>query len=327
MNSITRQFQIILVICLLSFIISCGQLTFLSPSPKIDVDNPLVTEVVARGIWIQPIDGTSKPMSKLLSDSIIKGLKLRGIRATKDPKVNSRYRLKSKAVINKEDLSKPHVAVITWTVFDFSDKLIGSEEMGVPGSLSDWYFGSPVLIDEIGKVAPEIISSIINESKETKIPESTLIKPKLWGVWINSVTNAPGDGNVSLTSSIKNVFLRDGIPLADNPYSAQYFLEGNVNVEPSKNGLQKVEIVWIVLNSNSQKVGKAIQKNVVKSGTFSDAWGDLAKVIAEAALPGIKGVIAKHDSSKLQERNSKMEVLSDPKEPILPLPKLDLEGL
>ena len=328
---VIRQFWIIGVIWLLILIAACGQFSLPFQSSPGAALSPLVTEVAARGIWVQPLDGVSKPMSKLLADAVVGGFQLRGIRATTNTNANSRYRLKGRAAINKEDSTQPYVVLITWTLFDYSGKPLGSEVMGVPGSLRDWNFGSPVVLAEIGKAAPDIISSMIDADKMIVKLNKSVIKPKIFGVWINPVTNAPGDGKSSLTLAIKTVIQREGIPLAEELRSAKLILDGNVHVGLSENGFQRVEIVWRISTPDSQEIGQATQDNVVKVGTFSDAWGKVAVIIAEAALEGIKGILQHAGLSRLRlekpEWELKKNVLWDSKKIVLPLPKLDLEGL
>jgi hypothetical protein len=323
MCSVIRQFGAILVFML---IVACGQL----PLPfQPSAPNLLVTEVAARGIWIQPLDGVSRPMSKLLAGAVAEGFQSRGFHATTNPKANSRYWLKGKAVINEDDSSKPYVVLINWNLFNYSGKSLGKEVIGVSGSLRDWHFGSPIILAEISKTTPDIISSIIDADKMIAKLNNSEIKPNLWGVWVNPVTNAPGDGNSLLTLAIKEVIQKDGIRLATTPRLAQFFLDGNVHVGLPKNSLQRVEIVWRVSTPDSQEVGQAMQKNVVKAGTFSNAWGKVAVIVAEAALEGIKGILQHANLSRLNletsKRALKMNVPSALESIVLPPPKLDLE--
>jgi len=256
---------------------------------------------------------------------------LRRIRATTNPNFNSRYHLKGKAKINNNNSSQPYVALITWNLFDSSGNSQGTKVMGVPGSLSDWSFGSPVTLAAIGKAAPEIISNLINYNNSLKKIKDSVVKTKLIGVWVNQVTNAPADGNKLLTLAIKKVIHRDGFTLAEMPRSAKFFLDGNVSVSLSKNGFQQVEIVWKLSSSDNNEVGQVSQKNMVKAGMYSKTWGKDSLLIAKAAMRGIKGLL-KHDGfSKIQlntpRQKLKIKYPSASKKLILPPPSLDLEGL
>ncbi len=319
----------VIVACLL--ITACGQLPRpFQPPPEVPA-NPLVTEAAARGVWVQPLDGVSRPMSKLLADAVVEGFKLRGIRATTNPNANSRYRLKGKAALNKDDPSLPYVVLITWTLMDHSGNPIGAQVEGVFGSRHDWDFGSPEVIAEVGENAPEIISAMIGEDERGKEKNQQPVRPQLAGIWINSVTNAPGDGNRSLTRAIRAVILGGGIRLARERRYAEFVLDGNVHVGGPENDLQRVEIVWTVSTTDSREIGRATQKNLVEAGTFSGAWGEVASIVAEAALGGIQGVLRAAGASRFRlghpERVLKTDIPSGLGKLTLPPPSLDLEGL
>jgi len=331
MNTALKRCLHVGVIVTVGLLAACGQLPRPFQPPPEASSNPLVTEAAARGVFVQPLDGVSRPMSKLLADSVVEGFLVRGIRATTNPDANSRYRLKGVARINKDDPSLPYVVLITWTLFDYAGNRVGSEVEGVFGSRRDWDFGSPEVIAEVGENAPEIISAMIGEDEKIKEKEHQPVKPRLAGIWINPVTNAPGDGNRSLSRAIKAVIQGDGIPLARERRFAEFVLDGNVHVGDPENDLQRVEIVWTVSTTDRREIGRATQKNLVEAGTFSGAWGEVATIVAEAALEGIQGVLRAAGASRFRlgspERVLKTDVPVGSGKLSLPPPRLDLEGL
>ncbi len=331
MVAVLKRLWCVCAILVVMLVTACGPLPQPFKSPPGAPANPLVTEAAARGVWVQPLDGVSRPMSKLLADAVVEGFQARGFRATTNPNANSRYRLKGKAALNKDDPSLPYVVLITWTLFDYSGNPIGAEVEGVPGSRRDWDFGSPEVIAEVGKKAPEIISAMIGEDEKVKEQEQQPVKPQLAGVWANPVTNAPGDGNGSLTRAIKAAILGGGIALARDRRYAEFVLDGNVHVGGPENDRQRVEIVWTVSTADSREIGRATQKNLVEAGILSGAWGPVAPIIAEAALEGIVGVLRAAGAYRFRlsppERVLKTDIPSGSGKPALPPPSLDLEGL
>ena len=140
-----------------------------------------------------------------------------------------------------------------------------------------------------------------------------------------------GDGNRSLSRAIKAVIQGDGIPLARERRFAEFVLDGNVHVGDPENDLQRVEIVWTVSTTDRREIGRATQKNLVEAGTFSGAWGEVAAIVAEAALEGIQGVLRAAGASRFRlgppERVLKTDVPVGSGKLSLPPPRLDLEGL
>ncbi|NQV82434.1 MAG: hypothetical protein HQ494_01325 [Rhodospirillales bacterium] len=318
-----------LVVVLL--VTACGPLPRpFKPLPQAPA-NPLVQEGAARGVLVLPVDGVSRPMSKLLGQAVVEGFQLRGIRATLNPDANSRYRLKGKAMLNKDDPSLPYVVLISWTLFDYSGQPIGTEVEGVSASRNEWDIGSPKALNEVGENAPQIISAMIGEDEKNKSKTEGPVLPKLVGIWINPVKNAPGDGNESLTAAVKVVIRGAGIPIAQDRRFAEFVLDSDVSVGPPDKNLQRVEIVWTVSTNDNRQIGRATQKNLVAAGTFSGAWGEVAAIVADAALEGIEGVLRAAGASRFRLGGSGQALETDI--PLragklsLPPPRLDLEGL
>jgi len=117
------------------------------PLPR-EAANPLVTDVAAYGVWVAPMGGMARPMSKLLGEAVVEGFKLYGIRATTDMARPARYRLEGTAEINSRDPSLPYVVLLHWRLYDREDKLVGEEVQGVGGSRRDWDYGSPAVIQD-----------------------------------------------------------------------------------------------------------------------------------------------------------------------------------
>ncbi|MBT3306336.1 MAG: hypothetical protein HN377_07600 [Alphaproteobacteria bacterium] len=280
---------------------------------------------------MQPIDGVSRPMSKLLGQAVVDGFQLRGIRATLNPDVNSRYRLKGKARLNKDDPTLPYVVLISWTLFDYAGQPIGTEVEGVSVSRQEWDVGSPKALNEVGENAPQIISALMGEDEKNKIKTEGPVTPKLAGIWINKVINAPGDGNGSLTKAIEVAIRGAGISVARDRQFAEFVLDSDVSVGPPDKNLQRVEIVWAVSTTDGREIGRATQKNLVAAGTFAGAWGEVATIVADAALEGIEGVLRAAGASRFRLGGSgpvlKTDIPISGGKQALPPPRLDLEGL
>lgn len=306
---------------------ACGPLPRPFKPPAETPPNPLVLEAAARGIWVQTLDGTSLPMSKLLGDAVAEGFKSLGIHATTKAGENNRYRLKGKAQLNQDDPSLPYVMVIEWTLFDYDGDVIGIVNEGVPGSRMEWDNGAPKVLDSVGERAPELIAPMISDEEKNLEP----VGPRLAGLWIAPIQKAPGDGNVSLTRAISIAIKGAGISIARDREHAEYVLEGRVGLDPPKDKLQRVEIIWTVLTSDGREIGRARQENLVETGTFSGAWGEVASLVAAAALEGIQGVLQAAGASRNRlgppVKVLKTDIPLSRGQAPLPPPRLELEGL
>ena len=316
-----------LALALAALTAACGPLPRPFKPPPDSSYNPLVREVATSGIWIETIDGISLPMSKLLAGALAEGFGKYSIRTTTEGPGNSRYRLKGRARINDDDPSLPYVALIHWTLFDYGGKVIGAETQGVAATRRDWDYGSPKVIKEVGADGSEIIAAMIDEEEQNLKP----VGPRLIGLWVNPVTNAPGDGDMSLTRAIKVAIKGAGIAVAGEKRYAEFVLDGRVRVDPPNDNLQRVEIVWTVLTPDGREIGRATQKNLVEAGTFAGPWGDVAQVVADAALEGIQGVLRAAVAPRFRvvrpDRVLKTDISPGRLQEPLPPPTLQLEGL
>jgi len=104
---------------------------------------------------------------------------------------------------------------------------------------------------------------------------------------VQSVTGAPGDGSVALTSAIQRELTRSGLALTESASPATYRVEGKVIVGEGQNGKQPIQIDWNVKDPQGKKLGTVSQKNEIPQGSLDGAWGKTADAAAAAAAAGI----------------------------------------
>jgi len=289
--------------------------------------NPLVMEIATAGVWIAPIEGVSLPMSQLLVDSVAEGLRAKGIKVVIDEPTTSRYHLRGRAELNRTDPSFDNVALIRWTLTDIDGKPLGTDVQGVGGDREEWEYGSPRIIAEVGDNVPAFIAASIEREEDSLKP----VRPRVAGLWVNGITGAPGNGNQALARAITTAVERAGIAVAYDRRYAEFVLDGRVSLGQPKDGLQRIEIVWRVLTQDGREIGRATQKNMVAAGTFDGPWGEIAIVVADAALGGIRGVLraAGTDQFRPDASARRLETQIPAAAGLAPLPPpgLEIEGV
>lgn len=289
--------------------------------------NPLVIEIATSGVWIAPIDGVSLPMSQLLVDSVAEGLRRKGIKVITDEPTTSRYQLRGRAELNRADPTFDNVALIRWTLTDLDGRPLGTDVQGVGGDREEWEYGSPRIITQVGDNVPAFISDSIQKEEDSLKP----VQPRVAGLWVSRIHGAPGDGNQALARAISNAVERAGIPVAFDHRYAEFVLDGRVSLGAPKDDLQRVEIVWRVLTQDGREIGRATQKNMVAAGTFDGPWGEVATVVADAALGGIRGVLRAAGVTRFRPDPSarllETEIPSAAGMAPLPPPRLEIEGV
>jgi len=289
--------------------------------------SPLVMEIATSGVWIAPIDGVSAPMSQLLVDSVADGLRGKGIKVVADEPTTSRYQLRGRAELNRADPSFDNVALIRWTLTDLDGRTLGADVQGVGGDREEWDYGSPRIIAEVGANVPAFIAASIHKEEETLKP----VQPRVAGLWVDGIQGAPGDGNRALARAIATAVERSGIAVAFDRRHAEFVLDGRVNLGAAKDDLQRIEIVWRVLTQDGREIGRATQKNMVATGTFDGAWGEVAVAVADAAIGGIRGVLRAAGATRIRPetagRRLETEIPSAAGTVPLPPPGLEVEGV
>jgi hypothetical protein len=74
-------------------------------------------------------------------------------------------------------------------------------------------------------------------------------------------------------------------------YDDALVIAGSVRLMPPEKGRQQVEILWTVLDSSGREVAKVSQSNAVQEGTLDGDWGELAQIIADAAVPSVVDLV------------------------------------
>jgi hypothetical protein len=100
---------------------------------------------------------------------------------------------------------------------------------------------------------------------------------------VTSVTGAPGDSGISLTTAIQQELVSRGVAISGRVVIGAYRVQALVALGQTSNGQQSVHIEWTVTNPVGKKLGNVEQHHEVPEGLLDGAWG----VLAEQAARGI----------------------------------------
>jgi len=150
---------------------------------------------------------------------------------------------------------------------------------------------APAIEDIQAKALTDGLLEMADLPKEDPVPDNTKLKPLVWknpSFLVRIVSGAPGDGNESLTSSLKAALRDKDMTVTEDPRQAEYEIKGRVVVGPPVNGRQQARIVWRVNTVGGEEVGQAVQENTVISGSLEGEWGRVARFVSDAAVNGIQ---------------------------------------
>lgn len=112
-----------------------------------------------------------------------------------------------------------------------------------------------------------------------------------FGLWLDEVTGAPGDGNEALTQAIYGDLTRSKLPFAMTPGLASHYLQGVVDVAVLNASQEHVTIVWVVSNADGDEIGRVTQRNDIARGSLHGEWGDTAVYAARGGFEGVLSIL------------------------------------
>ncbi|MBT3237783.1 MAG: hypothetical protein HOK06_03890 [Rhodospirillaceae bacterium] len=248
---------------------------------------PAVQVAKVTEVRVEQVSGPAVPMAKLLTTSVVEGLREHDVVATEKKDDISLYVLNGRAEANWTDTRVPFVMLIYWTLKDIAGNQVGTYTQGIRGARWKWEYGDPLIIRAVGRGAAKPISSMIAEEETPSLPVLLMGA----GMLVNQVQGAPGSGNKALTAAIKSALGKLDVLITDDKRQAKVQLSGTVTVQAQGNDRDRVGIVWLVTTPDGFEVGRATQENTVPSGSLDGDWDEQAGRIASAAVAGIERIL------------------------------------
>ncbi len=261
-----------------------------------------------QGVRVDPIEGPSVPMARLLAESVTAGLLAFKVPATIAWPSTSRFVLKGRAEANRTDPGVPFIMLIHWTLSDRTGRTLSSFTQGVRGTWVQWEYGDPKIIRRVGWGAAKSVAAILGDEGAPgpgPLKTGLLVRP------------VQGAGGVSLTRAIKETLRAADVSITEDTRQAALVLEGRVATAQPLGGRRRITIVWTVFTTAGDQVGRAIQENTVPDGSLASA-AEVEKV-ARAAVDGITAILAEVGGvPSARSGRAFPEPASSPSTPVLP---------
>ena len=179
----------------------------------------------------------------------------------------------------------------TYTLLNPRGEAQGTTD-GTPVAASRWASGNPdMLRAETTASAPKIIALMtsVDAAIRQSDPNSLVNRPAR--IFFAGVTGAPGDGNATLAGQLRLQLPDTGDVVQGSAHDADFTVRGEVKVTPDPHDTDRIEVTWIVTDSENREAGRVAQLNDVPKGSLNVFWGDVALVVAQQAASGIHDVI------------------------------------
>ncbi len=283
-----------------------------SPATRWDVYYSNLENAPAEIRVMEPL-GTSRPMGKLLANSVAEHLERAGVKATTKPididantdggktneKKNNIFILTGNAEVGVDDPNVRYAVIIRWILSDTFGRVIATHSQGVVGSRQDWDVGDPRLLRSVGVgIAEPMAAMATAEIKPDEPPADPLTKGVLMA-GINGLSVE--DGKILSKGMAKELLIRD-ILVTEDPRQATYVLGGLVEMVPTTPGMEMARIIWRVAEIDGPELGKAVQEKEVPKGSLTGRWAEVARSISKAAAKGIARIMADFSRSPIIEK-------------------------
>ena len=123
----------------------------------------------ARRVVVEPVDGTTLPLGRLLARAVAEELGILGIRAEAATQPGGApgdaYVIRGRAEPNSDGPNsdgKALLALIHWTLTDPQGRAVGTHTEPVRGARTQWEYGDPRLLQAIGEATAEALEPLIS---------------------------------------------------------------------------------------------------------------------------------------------------------------------
>ena len=96
---------------------------------------------------------------------------------------------------------------------------------------------------------------------------------------------------------MRRMLIVAGVNVVKERQTSMFLLNGFVNVSPTYDALNDIEITWLVTTKDGRIVGKATQNNRVSEDAVRREWGQVTKDAAREGSVGIMNIVARHLAS------------------------------
>ena len=260
-------------------------------------ENNLIQLPTGDGVRVVVADGLAPEIAGPLRQAAIKALSDAGIPASGEATLMRGYVLTGAVQIEEPESGRPEAARFVWQLTGRDGLALGAFDKEISGPSIGWLGRDPAMFELVARDASVQVASLLRDRGAQRqgtvdgVTEAA-IQAEEPTFYFKGVNGAPGDGNASLSRAMASALKRSGAPMAESADKATHILAGTVEAEARDPLVSVVSIVWQVSARDGKDVGKISQRNPVKTALIQDHWGELAHIVAGAAVDGILDTFA-----------------------------------
>lgn len=244
-------------------------------------------------VRVAPVEGLPGDISRTLTRAVAENLGGHGVTAVQRMETPARLVLSGKAAPPGEQENPDSTVQVGWTLYDADGVETGIHVQDLQVTRSELDSLDSGALRDLGATAAKAIAALIGIDSELPGGAST---KRRGGLYVETVSGAPGDGNTALTAAIRRALETADIAVAADIDRAEHVLSCEVAVDPPAENGQGVAILWRISRPGGASIGEASQTNTVPTGSLDGRWGPVAGYAATAAIDGIQDILRRQQS-------------------------------
>ncbi|MBM3513965.1 MAG: hypothetical protein FJX59_09645 [Alphaproteobacteria bacterium] len=266
---------------------------------KVTSDLAFLDVPSAVGIAVVPVRGAPDPFNGQLTAAVAAELERREI-PSQAVTENRGLGFSLVGKVSSADIANGQASLaVRWTLRSRRGADSGSYTQRFSVRALEWREGGIEAANRMGRDAAEVVVAMIEGSgslttgpatADRPPPQPPSATPTYAKFSVRPVEGAPGDGREALQAALAQALAAKGIKRDD--VSPDVILIGRVDVTPSGQGKDFVEIAWRAITQDGRDLGEAKLTNTIPRGALSNRWGPTALTIADATLPDIMQLLA-----------------------------------
>jgi hypothetical protein len=249
---------------------------------------PILTLKDSAGVVVAPVAGAPAAASERLAEAMADGLRQAEIPAGTSGGNRASFVLAATAEARPVAPGRSAVA-LRWELRDAAGQPVGGDVEQSEVDDAVWAKGGAELVDRLVRPAVARLAALMQDDAPNSVAAAG--GPV---VLVREVAGAPGDGSHSLQRAMNAALRQARVALAAGPTTGREFvIAGRVELAPPLQGQQRIKVSWAVQNPDGSEIGLVNQENAIAVGSLDGPWGDVAYIVATAAVDGVIALLEK----------------------------------
>ena len=249
-------------------------------------DNPLLELKDRAGIVVLDVDGAPAAVARALPDATVEALLARNVPATTGSANTKSHFLFGQA---ETKTLRPGLLKIklVWELVGPKGASIGRHVVTGTASDASWNTGSDDLVHRFAAASARGVAAFVQSPAPSDPAPIVALRP----LYVANVAGVTSEQGGILRRAMAHALRRLKLTVPPVRRERDLVVAGQVSLGPARAGQQSIKIAWSVRDPGGDEIGNLKQANMIAEELMSQKWPDLARMIADAAAPGVVEVL------------------------------------